>query len=124
MWYKVTKNKAIKKKVVIKPTAQQNKALKRKTSFGVEFTRRKAIKTAKGRNGQAVAARAAGKTVFLSIRRFGSEAEAKIHGRRFTKIEGHVGFRVLLLKLKPNAWVNLKTKKTNPLIGAKRIDRR
>jgi len=111
-------------KKVIKPTAQQRKALKRKTSFGVEFTRRRAITKAKGRNGENVKARAAGKLVVVSVRRFGSEVEAKIHGRRFTRIEGHKGFRVLLLKLSPNAWVNLKTKKTNPLIGAKRTSRR
>lgn len=116
-----TKKKAC---VCAKPTKAQRNALRRKTSFGVRFFRRKAIKTVKNARGERIAARSAGKDSFVSVRRFGSESEAKIHGRRFTRIERHKGFEVVALKLKPNAWVNLKTKKTNPLIGRKRTNRR
>jgi len=107
-----------------KPTPQQRRALRRKTSFGVKFTRRRAIERVKNARGDWVNARSPGKLTFVSARRFGSEQEAKIHGRRFTRIEGHQKFEVVALKLKPNAWVNLKTKRTNPLIGRKRTNRR
>ena len=106
-----------------KPTAAQKRALRRKTSFGVKFLRSKCIYEVENASGRLVKARAPGKMEVISVRRFGSEQEARIHGRRFTRIEGHKGFKVVVLKLKPNAWVNLKTKKTNPLIGRKRTGR-
>lgn len=105
------------------PTPAQKRSFRRKTSFGVRFLRSKAISDVQNAKGDWVRARAPGKTEVLSVRRFGSEAEARIHGRRFTRIEGHKAFKVVVLKLKPNAWVNLKTKKTNPLIGRKRTRR-
>lgn len=108
-------------KKAIKPTEQQVRALRtRKTSFGVEFTRRKAI--TQTRQGEKV--RAPGKLVVVSVRRFGSEKEAKIHAKRFARLEKHREFRVVLLKLRPNAWVNFKTGKTNPVIGRGRTNRR
>jgi hypothetical protein len=111
-------------KKVAKPTPAQAKALRsRKTSFAVIFERRKAITQAKGKDGALVKARAPGKLTVTSLRRFGSESEAKRHGKRFTKIEDHKGFSVKLVKLRPNAWVNARTGKTNPMIGAKRTGR-
>lgn len=110
-------------KKVVKPTAQQQNAFRRSTSFGVLFVRAKAITKAKGANGLQ-SARMAGEHVVLSVRRFGSSNEASIHGARFKRLEGHKAFYVVNLNSKPNAWVNLKTKKTNPLIGAKRTNRR
>lgn len=115
--------KTVKKVAKYKPTAEQVRALKRKTSFGVKFTRRKAIRKARGANGKLVQAIAPGRDTFVSSRRFGSQKEAVIHGSRFMRIERHRAYVIVELNLKPNAWVNLKTKKTNPLIGAKRTDR-
>lgn len=115
---------APKKPQAPKPNAAQRKAFRRKTSFGVVFERRKAITQVHNKAGEWVKARSPGKMEVTSERRFGSEKEAKIHGRRFTRIEGHRGFEVVVLKLKPNAWINWKTGKTNPLIGRKRTNRR
>ena len=111
-------------KTEIKPTAQQRKSFLKSISFGVLFVRSKPINKAKGSNGKMTEARNPGQHVVLSVRRFGSSEEANIHGRRFKRIEGHHAFYVVILKSKPNAWVNLKTGKTNPLIGAKRTNRR
>ena len=58
-----------------------------------------------------------------SPRRFRTEAEAKHHGARFSRIEGHVGFVVGKVIEPVNAWVNEFTGRTNPEIGKKRTDR-
>ena len=105
------------------PTAKQQRSFLKNTSFGVLFVRSKPIKRARGAKGW-VDARNAGQHVVLSVRRFGSNEEATMHGKRFKRIEGHQAFYTVNLNAKPNAWVNLKTKKTNPLIGAKRTNRR
>lgn len=106
------------------PTAAQARALRtRKTSFGIVYFRSKAIKTVKNKNGDRVAARSPGKLEVPSARRFGSEKEANRHARRFVKIEGHKGYKIKQVNKRPNAWVNLKTGRTNPLIGRKRTHR-
>ncbi len=114
----------MKKEQKYKPTEQQRKSLYRKTSFGIRFTRSKPIDSAVGKDGNWVKARSPGKVKFVSARRFGSVKEAITHGKRFKRIEGHAAYEVVVLKLSPNAWVNFKTGKTNPLIGAKRTNRR
>lgn len=106
-----------------KPTKAQRDALRRKTSFGVLFVRSKAITEAAGARGW-TKARNAGSLVTLSVRRFGTAKEASIHGKRFKRLEGHQAFYVVLQDAQPNAWVNLKTGRTNPLIGQKRTNRR
>ena len=111
-------------KSVPQPTRAQKASFRRKTSFGVLFERSNAITSVRSSTGEWVPARSSGRNVVLSVRRFGSQVEASIHGRRFKRIEGHASFYVVLLLAKPNAWVNLKTKKTNPLIGRKRTNRR
>ncbi len=104
----------------IRPTAAQARALRRKTSFGVVFTRNKEI--TETRDGKKV--RFPGKLKVTSLRRFGSASEATTHGKRFKRLEGHASFTVVPVKKAPNAWVNLKTRKTNPIIGRKRTNRR
>lgn len=105
-----------------KPTKEQRDALRRKTSFGVLFIRKAAIKKSLGKNGY-TAARNAGRVDVVSARRFGSQKEALHHGKRFKRIEGHVAFYVIQVNAKPNAWVNWNTGKTNPVIGAGRTNR-
>lgn len=102
------------------PTAAQQRAFRRSTSFGVLFIRGRSINQVRDANGNWVMSRYPDQPVVLSVRRFGSQEEATIHGRRFKKLEGHKNFFVVLQNSKPNAWVNLKTGKTNPLIGRKR----
>lgn len=59
-----------------------------------------------------------------SKRRFKTEAEAKHHGARFTRIEKHVTFYVRRRTGEPvNAWINQVTGKTNPEIGRARTNR-
>lgn len=103
-----------------KPTASQRAAFRRNSSFGVLFVRSAPIQEVVTNSGWK-AARNAGKHVTLSVRRFGSAKEASTHGKRFKRLEGHAAFYVVLQDSTPNAWVNLKTGKTNPLIGRKRL---
>ena len=117
--------KVAKKVKKFAPPAAIAKALRtRKTSFGVRFERRKAITTIKNSDGERVKARNPGKDYVVSARRFCTESEAKRHGKRFMRIEGHKAFSVIALKQKPNAWVNPRTGKTNPVIGRARTNRR
>jgi hypothetical protein len=58
-----------------------------------------------------------------SPRRFATKREALHHGVRFTQIEKHLGFYVTVSSSRPNAVVNWKTGKTNPVIGAGRTNR-
>jgi hypothetical protein len=58
-----------------------------------------------------------------SKRRFRTKAEAVFHGSRFTRIEGHLGFYVTTTKDPVNAFVNVVTGKTNPVIGRGRTNR-
>jgi hypothetical protein len=58
-----------------------------------------------------------------SPRRFRTEKEAHHHAARFVKIEKHVGYRVEKTYSPVNAFVNVVTGKTNPLIGRKRVGR-
>lgn len=104
--------------------AQSDALRRRKTSFGVLFQRRKAITKIKDRSGKRVAARAAGEFVVTSPRLFSTSAEANHHGKRFARIEGHKAYWVTFVEKAPNAWVNFKTGKTNPLIGRARTNRR
>jgi hypothetical protein len=114
----------VKSKKKFGPTPEQRRAMRRKTSFGVVFIRRSPIDEVKNKNGDWVKARSPGKPEVTSLRRFGSVAEAKRHGSRFKRIENHKGFKVIVVKKSPNAYVNLRTGKTNPLIGLKRTNRR
>lgn len=119
--------KTVKKVVAAKkfvPTTQQKRALRRSTSFGVVFERRKAITQYRDENGNLKSVRSPGRVTFTSARRFGSENEAKRHGKRFMRLENHRSFKVITVKLAPNAWVNLRTGKTNPVIGRGRKNRR
>lgn len=90
-------------------------------SFGVRFTRSKFIKEVLGRNNSWV--EKPGDTV-TSDRRFKSPEEAFHHAKRFKRIEKHKAFEVVVVLKRANAWVNFKTGKTNPIIGAKRTNRR
>lgn len=58
-----------------------------------------------------------------SPRRFATRREALHHGVRFTQIENHLGFYVTRSDQRPNAKVNWKTGKTNPVIGKGRTNR-
>lgn len=102
---------------------RQRDAMRRTTSFGVLFVRGKSITKIRNPNGKLVEARNAGEPVVVSVRRFASVNEAAHHGKRFKKIEGHKSFHVIFVNAKPNAWVNEKTGKTNPLIWRKRTSR-
>jgi len=93
-----------------RPTPKQVRAMRRLTSFGVMFERRKPI--TETRQGKKV--RYPGKKIITSVRRFGSENEANRHGKRFMRIEKHVAYKVILVRKSPNAWVNLRSGKTNP----------
>lgn len=52
-----------------------------------------------------------------SGRRFRTRDEARMHGTRFVKLKGHIGFKLEKVKEPVNAWVNKKTGLTNPAIG-------
>lgn len=84
---------------------QQARIDEQQFSFGVHFERRKAIKKGKSPG-----------VICVSTRYFSSRKEAEHHGKRFTKIHNHVGFDVVRVNKKANAWVNWKTGKTNPAI--------
>ncbi len=75
-------------------------------SFGVLFTRRKALSKPKNKK--------KGLT-FVSDRRFSSPKEAKQHGKRFAAKHKHKSYAVVLIQKKANAWINWKTGKTNPV---------
>jgi hypothetical protein len=114
---KRTTKRPVKKAAKGTPTPSQARALRtRTTSFGVRFTRANSITRAHNSKGEWVDARSPGKLTFLSVRRFCTEKEAQRHGRRFAKKHGHQKFEVVALKKRPNAWVNWKTGKTNPVI--------
>lgn len=85
-------------------------------SFGVKFTRRKAITYIKGKYGWE---NSPGR-YRVSDRRFATQKEAVHHGKRFTKIENHKSFSVFKSNDEANAYVNWRTGKTNPMIGLKR----
>jgi hypothetical protein len=115
----------MKKKYAGYKTPAQAKALKsRKTSFGIIFTRSKTIEEVFHNDGSYSKARFAGKLKVPSLRRFISKEEATAHAKRFKRIEKHKSFEIVLVKKAPNAWVNVKTGKTNPVIGRKRTNRR
>jgi hypothetical protein len=100
-----------------------NKTMKKPTtrySFGVRFTRAKYINQVKGKNGWEDKP---GETV-VSDRRFKTPVEAFQHAKRFTRIERHKGFEVIVSTKAANACINWRTGKTNPLIGLKRTNRR
>lgn len=84
------------------PNAEQAELMKtQKFSFSVVFQRRKANK---------------GKVIKESVRCFTTRQEADHHGERFTAKHNHVGWDVVRVNKKANAWVNWKTGKTNPAI--------
>lgn len=106
-------------------TKQQRDRLRRqKTSFGVLFVRSRAITQVSNSKGELVSAKDPGSLVTTSVRRFGTSAEARHHGKRFARIEKHTAFHVIFVEKGPNAYVNFKTGKTNPLIGRKRTNRK
>jgi hypothetical protein len=88
--------------------------------FGVVFERAKYLNQVRGPRGWVDSP---GLRV-TSTRRFKTPAEAFQHAKRFNRIEGHVGFTVTVQAGRPNAYINWRTGKTNPLIGCKRTDRR
>lgn len=51
-----------------------------------------------------------------SRRRFGTEAEAKVHAARFVIKNGHIGSFITKVYEKPTSWVNEKTGLTNELV--------
>lgn len=104
--------------------AQADALRRRKTSFGVVFVRSRPIRKVKDRDGKLVLARNSGEVVVPSQRLFATDKEASHHGKRFVRLEGHRSFFVTFVRKSPNAWVNFKSGKTNPLIGRKRTNRR
>lgn len=103
------------------PSAAQARALKtQRTSFGVRYERRRYLRKIRGANGL-ISSPGSSRT---SDRRFATAKEATHHGKRFKRIERHVSFTVVKDFRRPNAWVNWKTGKTNPVIGARRTNRR
>jgi hypothetical protein len=99
--------------------AQQDKIDNQQFSFGIRFIRAKALTEVKGPGGWVPSP---GLTV-VSERTFGTKSEATNHAKRFRDIEGHYGFEIIEVDSPPNAWVNEKTGKTNPVIGLKRTNR-
>lgn len=93
--------------------------LRQKFSFSVKFTRNPKIKEVLDSQGSWVPAT----KQFVSGRRFGTSGEATKHGRRFAKLEGHKSFRIVKVSDKPNAFVNTKTGRTNPITGRARLGR-
>lgn len=89
-----------------KPSPDQSKRMKIAKSFGVYFERRKALKKVRSPG-----------LVCKSLRRFGSRKEALQHGKRFTRIHKHKGFKIVVLNQRPNAWINWRTGKTNPVLN-------
>jgi hypothetical protein len=89
-----------------KPSPDQAKRMKVARSFGVHFQRRKALRKVKSPG-----------EVCKSVRRFGTREEANQHGKRFTRIHKHKGFKVIVLSQRPNAWINWRTGKTNPVLN-------
>lgn len=89
-----------------RPSPNQAKLIQSQNfSFGVYFERRKALRKVRCKG-----------LINKSTRRFSSAKEANQHGKRFAKIHKHVGFTVVKLGQKANAWINWKTGKTNPAI--------
>lgn len=102
------------------PTAEQQDRIDNQGfSFGIRFIRAKKLSEVKGPSGWEPSP---GLTV-VSARTFGTKEEAEVHAKRFQKIEGHFGYEVIEVDGGPNAWVNEKTGKTNPVIGLKRTNR-
>ncbi len=90
-----------------KPDFDQAKKIKsQRFSYGVYFTRRQALRQVRCKG-----------LVNKSLRRFVSPKEANQHGKRFTKIHNHKGYKVVKLQMRANAWINWITGKTNPVIG-------
>ena len=75
-------------------------------SYGVHFERRKVLRKVKSPG-----------AICVSQRRFATRKEALQHGKRFTKIQKHVGFDVVRTNKKANAWINWVTGKTNPVLN-------
>jgi hypothetical protein len=85
--------------------AQANRIKTQKFSFTVHFERRKALSKVRSPG-----------LVAVSQRRFTTAQEANHHGKRFAKIHKHVGFFVVQVNKRANAWINLTTGKTNPVV--------
>ena len=99
--------------------AQQKRIDSQKFSWGIVFVRAKRISKIKAVGGWESKPGA----TRTSDRRFGTRDEALIHAKRFTKIEGHKSYSVHRVAKRVNAWVNLATGKTNPVIGLGRKNR-
>jgi hypothetical protein len=99
--------------------AQQKRIEKQRFSWGIRFKRSKKIDEIRTKDGWA---RKSG-SFRVSDRLFGTRDEARIHAKRYLKIEGHKSFEVYKVSKRPNAWVNQKTGKTNPVIGMGRTNR-
>lgn len=92
-----------------------------KYSFGVKFYRSRPLSKVRTPKGLVDTPNA---DYVVSSRRFRTAVEANQHGKRFKRIEGHLSFDILAVAKRPNAKINWRTGKTNPLIGLKRTDRR
>jgi hypothetical protein len=104
------------------PTAaQQARIDSQNFSFGIKFTRSRALKEVRTTSGWKAVDNA---TVATSARYFGTYAEAETHAKRYVVIEKHKSFEIFTATgIAPNAWVNEATGKTNPVIGLKRTNR-
>lgn len=89
-----------------KPNDEQARLIKSQAfSYGVHFQRRKVLRKVSSPG-----------EICVSRRRFSSRKEADQHGKRFTKIHKHVGYDVVRVNRKANAWINWLTGKTNPVL--------
>lgn len=85
--------------------AQAARIKSQRYSYGVHFVRRKALRRVRSPS-----------AVCKSLRRFTTPKEAAQHGKRFTRINRHKGFKVVKVSMRANAWINWVTGKTNPVI--------
>ena len=90
-----------------RPSPEQAKLIKSQPySFTVHFERSKVLRKVRSPG-----------SVCKSLRRFGTRKEAEQHGKRFTKLHRHKGYKVLKVSQRANAWINWRTGKTNPVLN-------
>lgn len=97
---------------------QQKRIDNQRYAYGVKFVRAKKLAKIKGVTGW----ESKPGLVRVSERLFGTRDESLTHARRFVKIYSHKSYKVMKVNKRPNAWVNEKTGKTNPVIGLKRTN--
>jgi hypothetical protein len=87
------------------PMPDQAKAMKKPVSYGVHFTRNRVLRQVRSPG-----------LVCKSVRRFSSMKEAVQHGKRFMKKHNHASYKIVKVAKRPNAWINWRTGKTNPVL--------